>query len=146
MFLYPKGIIISPKESFGRRLTDCFYELGPIYIKFGQTLSTRPDLIGVEVAESLKLLQDKLPAFDSQLARTRIEKRFGKKISEIFTEFNDVPVAAASIAQVHKAKLKSGETEVAASDGGAAYDFAIFGLSIAGAAIILAIIALIKRK
>lgn len=91
------------------RLTDCFYDLGPIYIKFGQTLSTRPDLIGVEVAESLKLLQDKLPAFDSNIVSARIEERFGQKVSEIFDDFNDVPVAAASIAQVHKARLQSGE-------------------------------------
>lgn len=109
IFLYPRGIIISPKESFGKRLTDCFYELGPIYIKFGQTLSTRPDLIGAEIAENLKLLQDKLPAFDSKIARELIETRFGKKIDEIFDNFDDQPVAAASIAQVHKAHLKSGE-------------------------------------
>lgn len=109
VFLYPKGIVMRPKESFGQRLTDCFYTFGPIYIKFGQTLSTRPDLIGIEIAESLRLLQDKLPAFDSKIARDRIEERFNKKINEIFDEFEDEPVAAASIAQVHKAKLKSGE-------------------------------------
>ncbi len=109
LLLYPKGLISQPQKSFGKRLTDCFYDLGPIYIKFGQTLSTRPDLIGVEVAESLKLLQDKLPAFDSKIAHTRIEERFGQKISEIFDDFDDRPVAAASIAQVHKARLQSGE-------------------------------------
>ena len=109
LLLYPKGLIAQPQKSFGKRLTDCFYDLGPIYIKFGQTLSTRPDLIGVEVAESLKLLQDKLPAFDSKIACARIEERFGQKISEIFDDFDDRPVAAASIAQVHKARLQSGE-------------------------------------
>ena len=83
LLLYPKGLIIPPRESFGRRLTDCFYELGPIYIKFGQTLSTRPDLIGTEIAESLKLLQDKLPEFDSKIARDLIEKCFNKTINEI---------------------------------------------------------------
>ena len=109
LFFYPKGFIFQPQKSFGMRLTDCFYDLGPIYIKFGQTLSTRPDLSGVEVAESLKLLQDKLPAFDSNIVSARIEERFGQKVSEIFDDFNDVPVAAASIAQVHKARLQSGE-------------------------------------
>lgn len=108
--LYPIGIIKSPKNNFGKRLTDCFYALGPIYIKLGQTLSTRQDLVGIEIAENLKLLQDKLPAFDSKIARDRIEKSFNKKIEEIFDEFEDKPVASASIAQVHKARLKSGET------------------------------------
>jgi ubiquinone biosynthesis protein len=106
---YIKGIFVKPKKSFGERLTDCFYEMGPIYIKFGQTLSTRPDLVGSEVAESLKYLQDKLPAFDTKIVRDKIEESFGGKISDLFLEFEDTPVAAASIAQVHKAKLKSGE-------------------------------------
>ncbi len=109
IFLYPKNIIATPKKNFGERLTDCFSGLGPIYIKLGQTLSTRPDLIGLEMAESLKYLQDKLPAFDSKIVRSRIERSFNKKLDQIFTEFGDKPVAAASIAQVHKAKLKSGE-------------------------------------
>lgn len=106
---YIKGVFVKPKSSFGERVTDFFYELGPIYIKFGQTLSTRPDLVGSEVAESLKYLQDKLPAFDIKIVHKKIEERFGNKISELFAEFDDNPVAAASIAQVHKAKLKSGE-------------------------------------
>ena len=108
--LYPKGLFIRPKNSFGQRLTKCIQSLGPIYIKFGQTLSTRPDLIGSEVAENLKLLQDKLPPFESKIVKEKIESRFGKKISEIFDEFDNQPIAAASIAQVHKAKLKSGES------------------------------------
>lgn len=109
LFLYPIGLISKPKKSFGQRIVDCFYSLGPIYIKFGQTLSTRPDLIGQEIAESLKMLQDKLPAFDSKIVHSRVEERFGKNLSEIFDEFDDNPIAAASIAQVHKARLKSGE-------------------------------------
>ncbi len=110
LILYPKGFFIKPKNSFGQRLTKCIQSLGPIYIKFGQTLSTRPDLIGSEVAENLKLLQDKLPPFESKIVKEKIEARFEKKISEIFDEFDNQPVAAASIAQVHKAKLKSGES------------------------------------
>lgn len=108
--LYPKGLFTKPKNSFGERFTNCIKSLGPIYIKFGQTLSTRPDLIGSEVAGSLKLLQDKLPPFDSKIVQDKIESQFGKKISEVFDEFDDEPVAAASIAQVHKAKLNSGES------------------------------------
>jgi len=109
ILLYPKGIFSKPKNSFGQRLANCFQELGPIYIKLGQTLSTRPDLIGLETAESLKNLQDKLPPFDSSIVRERIEGRFGEPIENLFADFNNTPVAAASVAQVHKATLKSGE-------------------------------------
>ena len=110
IILYPKGVFIKPKNSFGKRLSEFFCELGPIYIKFGQTLSARPDLIGEEVAESLKYLQDKLPPFDTKVVYKKFEKKFGKKISDIFLQFEEKPVAAASIAQVHKAQLKNGET------------------------------------
>jgi len=105
---YIKGVFSQPKDSFGKRLTDCFYDLGPIYIKFGQTLSTRPDLVGIDVAKSLQYLQDKLPPFDVDIVHKRIEARFGGKVSDLFLEFDDKPIAAASIAQVHKAKLKNG--------------------------------------
>ena len=109
MIFYPKGIFMKPQNNFGHRLTKCFQELGPIYIKLGQTLSTRPDLISTEVADNLKSLQDKLPPFDSKIVRLRIEERFGASMEELFDDFNNTPIAAASIAQVHKAKLKSGE-------------------------------------
>ncbi|MBN8512584.1 MAG: 2-polyprenylphenol 6-hydroxylase [Rickettsiales bacterium] len=108
IFFNPLGLLIKPKRSFGERLAAFFQSLGPIYIKFGQTLSTRPDLISEDVANSLKYLQDKLPAFDSKIVRSRIEKQFGKEISVIFSEFDNTPIAAASIAQVHKAKLING--------------------------------------
>lgn len=106
---YIKGLFVKPKDSFGKRLTDCFYYLGPIYIKFGQTLSTRPDLVGIEVAKNLAYLQDKLPPFDTKIVYEKIENKFGKKISDLFLKFEEKPVAAASIAQVHKAKLKNGD-------------------------------------
>lgn len=109
LFLYPKGLFVKPKKIFGQRLAKCFCSLGPIYIKFGQTLSTRPDIIGKNVAESLKYLQDKLDPFDSKIAHQYIEENFDMKTNEIFDEFIEKPVAAASIAQVHKARLKSGE-------------------------------------
>ena len=109
LIFYPKGLFVKPKQSLGKRVADCLYNLGSIYIKFGQTLSTRPDIVGVDVAKSLKYLQDKLPPFDSKIARNRITECFGKDVSDIFDYFNDKPIAAASIAQVHKALLKSGE-------------------------------------
>ncbi len=108
IILYPIGLFTKSKLNFGQRLARLFQALGPIYIKFGQTLSTRPDLVGTEVADSLKYLQDKLPPFSSEIVKNRIEEKFGQKISEMFDTFEDTPVAAASIAQVHKAKLKSG--------------------------------------
>lgn len=88
---------------YGIRLAKMLKQLGPVYIKFGQALSTRPDLISADVADGLKCLQDKLPAFDSNVAKAIIERSLGKKINELFAEFNDQPVAAASISQVHKA-------------------------------------------
>ncbi len=109
IILYPIGLFTKSNLNFGQRSAGLFQSLGPIYIKFGQTLSTRPDLIGTEVADSLKYLQDKLPPFSYRIVKARIEERFGQKLSDLFDSFDDTPVAAASIAQVHKAKLKSGE-------------------------------------
>nr|WP_281496148.1 2-polyprenylphenol 6-hydroxylase [Marivita sp. S6314] len=84
--------------------------LGPAYIKFGQVLSTRPDVVGDEMAQQLRVLQDKLPPFSVGEAKAMIEAELGMPVSEIFSEFSE-PVAAASIAQVHKARLtQSGET------------------------------------
>lgn len=82
-------------------------KLGPSYIKFGQFLTTRPDLVGETIAGSLKQLQDNVPAFDQAIAVREVEKGFGKKIDEIFSEFSQ-PIAAASIAQVHKATTLDG--------------------------------------
>ena len=76
--------------------------LGPAYIKFGQIFSTRPDLVGDDMAAELKKLQDDLPAFDTQLAHKEIEKELGAPVAELFSSFSE-PVAAASLAQVHKA-------------------------------------------
>ncbi len=86
--------------------------LGPAYIKFGQILSTRPDIVGDELAEQLKVLQDKLPPFDDALARAEIEKTFEKSIDEMFSAFSR-PIAAASIAQVHRATVRDTGEEVA---------------------------------
>ena len=78
--------------------------LGPAYIKFGQILSTRPDIVGDDLAKQLRILQDKLPPFPTSQAKRIIEMELGAKIETLFSEFSE-PVAAASIAQVHKAKI-----------------------------------------
>lgn len=84
--------------------------LGPAYIKFGQTLSTRPDVVGEELAEELKMLQDDLPPFATEKARAEVARELGVSVGELFTEFSD-SVAAASLAQVHKAVMRdSGRT------------------------------------
>ncbi len=80
--------------------------LGPAYIKFGQVLSTRPDVVGEEMAQQLRVLQDKLPPFPVEVAKAEVEKELGQPIDTLFSEFSE-PVAAASIAQVHKATLES---------------------------------------
>lgn len=79
--------------------------LGPAYIKFGQLLSTRPDIVGVELASELRILQDALPAFDNDVAKAEIESELGIKVDDVFESFSE-PVAAASLAQVHKAVVR----------------------------------------
>lgn len=86
--------------------------LGPAYIKFGQILSTRPDVVGSGLSTQLRVLQDKLPAFPRDVAIASIEAELDIKIDDVFEDFSDA-VAAASIAQVHKARLKDGGAEVA---------------------------------
>jgi len=86
--------------------------LGPAYIKFGQVLSTRPDVVGDELAIQLRVLQDKLPPFPVDVAKAEVEKELGHPIDAMFSAFSE-PVAAASIAQVHKARLASNGEDVA---------------------------------
>ena len=89
----------------GQRLREALEELGPIFVKFGQVLSTRSDLMPPDVAEELARLQDRVPPFDSQIAVDTIERAFRKKLGQIFVSFEREPVASASIAQVHFAVI-----------------------------------------
>lgn len=86
--------------------------LGPAYVKFGQVLSTRPDVVGNEMAQQLRVLQDRLPPFDRDIAKEAVERALGKPVETLFSEFSE-PVAAASIAQVHHARLADTGREVA---------------------------------
>jgi len=94
--------------SRGERLRKALETLGPIFVKFGQVLSTRRDLLPLDIADELAKLQDKVPPFDSDLAVTEIEVALGRKISEMFLNFEKTPTASASIAQVHLATLQDG--------------------------------------
>ncbi|GAC1328997.1 MAG: ubiquinone biosynthesis regulatory protein kinase UbiB [Steroidobacteraceae bacterium] len=96
----------------GERLRLALEELGPIFVKFGQALSTRRDLLPAAIADELAKLQDRVPPFDGAIAVTSIEKAFGLALADIFGSFERQPLAAASIAQVHLATLKSGREVV----------------------------------
>lgn len=109
------SVIISPintaKNIYKKNISisDSIQKLGPVFIKFGQSIATRPDIIGELICEELKTLQDKLQPFDYKISEKIIRKELEKEIHEVFQEFVQMPVAAASVAQVHKAKLLSGE-------------------------------------
>ena len=89
----------------GQRLREALEQLGPIFVKFGQVLSTRRDLLPVDIADELALLQDRVPPFPAEVAMATIERAFRKPVDQLFTRFERVPVASASIAQVHFATL-----------------------------------------
>ncbi|MBR1374781.1 MAG: ubiquinone biosynthesis regulatory protein kinase UbiB [Cardiobacteriaceae bacterium] len=100
------------KLSRGERLRQALEELGPIFVKLGQTLSTRPDLIPTDIIEELNKLQDRVPAFSTDIAKQIIESELGKKIEAVFAEFEEKSLASASVAQVHGAVLQTGEKVV----------------------------------
>ena len=89
----------------GQRLREALEQLGPIFVKFGQVLSTRRDLLPLDIADELALLQDRVPPFPAEVAMATIERAFRKPVDQLFTRFERVPVASASIAQVHFATL-----------------------------------------
>ena len=97
--------------SRGERLRLALEELGPIFVKFGQALSTRRDLLPTDIADELAKLQDRVPPFPGEQAQAAIEASLGGPVQSFFDDFQPTPIAAASIAQVHTARLKNG-TEV----------------------------------
>ena len=92
----------------GERLREALESLGPIFVKFGQVMSTRRDLLPPDIADELAKLQDRVPPFESTLAVSMIEKSFGRPLAQIFASFDHTPIASASIAQVHFAVLPNG--------------------------------------
>jgi ubiquinone biosynthesis protein len=96
------------KAPRGERLREALESLGPIFVKFGQVMSTRRDLLPPDIADELARLQDRVPPFDSAIAVAIIEKAFGRPLDRIFASFEHTPVASASIAQVHFAILPNG--------------------------------------
>ncbi len=95
------------------RIRKVFEQLGPAYIKFGQMLSTRPDLVGIEIANELQKLRDDTPATPFDEMKAVIEEELGSPLEEIFSDFDETPLGSASIGQVYRAKLKSNGEEVA---------------------------------
>lgn len=92
----------------GERIRLALQELGPIFVKFGQAISTRRDLLPPDIADELAKLQDRVPPFPAEQAVAIVEGAYGKSVDEVFERFDREPLAAASIAQVHTAKLKAG--------------------------------------
>ena len=90
------------------RLRQALEDLGPIFVKFGQVLSTRRDLMPLDVADELARLQDRVPPFPSELAIAQLEAAYGKPVDQVFARFERTPVASASVAQVHFAELPDG--------------------------------------
>ncbi len=101
--VFPRG-----KQSAAQRLRRFFEVQGPIFIKFGQLLSTRPDLFEDDVARELQFLQDRVPPFDPTRFRQIVEEGLGGPVGELFGSFDEKPLASASLAQVHAATLKNG--------------------------------------
>ena len=98
----------SERGSRGERLRLALEQLGPVFVKFGQAISTRRDLLPPDIADELVKLQDRVPPFDGNTARELIESALGRPVGEIFRSFDATPLAAASIAQVHAAVLPDG--------------------------------------
>ena len=102
------GLGAVARQPRGARLRQALVDLGPIFVKFGQLLSTRRDLLPEDIADELALLQDRVPPFDPEAAIREIERGLKRPLDEVFSQFDREPVASASIAQVHFAVLRSG--------------------------------------
>ena len=113
LLLGPWKLYPAPRDlTRGARLRLALESLGPVFIKFGQILSTRRDLLPDDIAIELAFLQDKVPPFPPAQARQRIEEQLGLPIEAVFAEFSDTPLASASVAQVHAALLHDGSDVV----------------------------------
>ena len=112
LMLLPWRYMIAADKPRGERLRLALEALGPVFIKFGQMLSTRRDLLPDDVAEELKKLQDQVPPFEGAQAQRIIEQALGQPVSELFAKFEQQPLASASVAQVHKATLGDGRDVV----------------------------------
>ena len=104
------------QASRGERLRVALQELGPIFVKFGQAVSTRRDLLPPDIADELAKLQDRVPPFPGSVARAIVESAYGRPVADVFAEFDETPLAAASIAQVHVARLRDGVNSARAGE------------------------------
>ncbi len=112
IYLSPFYWLRRDRAPYPVRIRRTLEDLGPIFVKFGQILSTRRDLLPDELARELAKLQDRVPPFPGIRARSIIEKAFGKPVEALLEEFDETPLASASIAQVHTARLKDGKKVV----------------------------------
>lgn len=111
LFKGPTGDALA-RNTRATRIRMALSELGPTFIKLGQILSTRPELVGIELAAELQKLQEDAPADPPETVRATIEAELGQTVEELFAEFDDQPLASASIGQVHPARLRDGEPVV----------------------------------
>jgi ubiquinone biosynthesis protein len=110
LFFLSPGVWFERRRQASRaeRLRLALEELGPIFVKFGQAVSTRRDLLPPDIADELAKLQDRVPPFPGSQARERLESAYGRAVAQVFSAFDETPLAAASIAQVHPARLHNG--------------------------------------
>jgi ubiquinone biosynthesis protein len=108
----PWRLLVPVRGSVAQRVRLALIDLGPVFVKFGQLLSTRRDMLDDELAQQLATLLDKVPAFDAKESKRLIEKALQQKVEQAFAEFDEKPLASASVAQVHSARLANGESVV----------------------------------